>query len=288
MNLKRVFLLICILGFIITSGSAQDSQLTNNTDTLVNAGNNTSTSDSGTVTTEQDTEAAPTQEQTVSSDEVSSEDTVSNEIIETTDERLIELAVPSDRLEAEFTGRDVQRITLNTIRDVNSGVVTVQRLKQRPDDVPLPGDKVKSKAYAYHNIYISGLDRSLIKDASVRFRVSLAWVRENRIRRDTIRLMRFHGGDWHELDTKILGVDEQYVYCEVSTGGFSIFAIVADTLGEGTDKPTKTASPTHTEAPDSTKTQTDAASRPRLQPGFGAVQFLCVLAVVSYVLRTRL
>ena len=198
--------------------------------------------------------------------------TVSTELIKTTEKIRINLDAPSNKLEADFTGEDLQKVSLDTIEAVQSGVITVQKLRKKPDPVPPVVSHGGSKTYAYHNIYTHELDKSLIKLAVVKFRVDLAWVRENRINNDSLRLVRFNEGEWKVLETKILGEDEEFIYCEAISGGFSIFAIVGDTLGEDAN------------ATDQMTPEDDFAQTPS-QPGFGAVQLLTGLVAMVYILR---
>ena len=299
MNISKSILFMLMLALFIATGYGEDSQLANNTDTVSSVTVDEVRPDDN-ITVEK-VEIIPQftlVEDTLSvEDALRVEDAVSPEVIETSQEQSATLSAMADRFEADFTDRDMQRVTVvlkstteaaDYAKSAENVKITVQKLKQKPDYVPLPNDRLKSRIYGYHNMYVSGLDRTMIKDASVKFKVERQWVKENRLNRDSIRLMRYHGGEWLELKTRVLRVDDSYVYCEASASGFSIFAIVADTLGEEGITGTATPDTTPTKTTPPTNTQTEGAVRPPSQPGFGAVQFLTGLAVISYLMRKRL
>ncbi|WP_256621901.1 PGF-pre-PGF domain-containing protein [Methanolobus chelungpuianus] len=64
-----------------------------------------------------------------------------------------------------------------------------------------------------------------IMEPVIGFRVSQAWVLSNAIDPYTVKLNRYSGGAWEELATEQTGFDDNYLYFEAKTPGFSPFAI---------------------------------------------------------------
>jgi clumping factor A len=96
---------------------------------------------------------------------------------------------------------------------------------------PAPG-----KIYKNVNIWVgegAGLPTAL-KDGSVGFRVEKAWIKEQNISDSLITLQRYDNG-WKSISTKKVGEDENYVYFEAETPGYSCFAIT-DSTGQSGDE----------------------------------------------------
>ncbi len=95
---------------------------------------------------------------------------------------------------------------------------------------PPPG-----KIYKNVDIWVgegAGLPSSL-KDGSVGFRVEKSWIKEQNISDSRITLQRYDNG-WKSLSTEKVGEDENYVYFEAETPGYSCFAIT-DSTGQSED-----------------------------------------------------
>jgi PGF-pre-PGF domain-containing protein len=106
----------------------------------------------------------------------------------------------------------------------------------------LPGGIV----YEYVNITAKNIDDSDLDVAEIYFRVPKTWMAENNVGSSGIKMLRFHSGEWQELDTGILSDSEENVEYKATTPGFSVFAIAGETLSpitieeeqiEDSDKP---------------------------------------------------
>ncbi len=65
-----------------------------------------------------------------------------------------------------------------------------------------------------------------IEDAVIGFRISKEWISENRIDASTIALYHYSDGKWNKLFTNNIAEDDEHIYFEAETFGFSPFAIV--------------------------------------------------------------
>ncbi|MDP2845364.1 MAG: PGF-pre-PGF domain-containing protein, partial [Candidatus Methanoperedens sp.] len=84
--------------------------------------------------------------------------------------------------------------------------------------------------YKYANIWAGAKElegEEGIIDAFIGFKVETGWLAENNLEEDIIKLLRWDGSKWVTLDTTAKSRDEQFVYYEAKTPGFSPFAIVA-------------------------------------------------------------
>jgi hypothetical protein len=66
---------------------------------------------------------------------------------------------------------------------------------------------------------------SNVADLIVGFKVERSWMANNNVDKAAIRLYRYSADTWNSLPTAITGEDDQYVYFESQTPGFSPFAI---------------------------------------------------------------
>jgi len=70
-------------------------------------------------------------------------------------------------------------------------------------------------------------DRSIV-DASIFFEVPRDWIKTQNIQEDSITLYRYNNDSWEQLTTSMLNNNEQYLYYQSLTPGFSPFAISGD------------------------------------------------------------
>lgn len=107
--------------------------------------------------------------------------------------------------------------------------VQAQRLPERPAGVAEP---TAEKVIVYHYLEVSTSALEEVESATLEFRVSKLWISVNNIDQSTVRLLRYQDGGWVELETVKVGDDENNVYFEATTPGFSLFAITGEVGGE--------------------------------------------------------
>ncbi len=64
-----------------------------------------------------------------------------------------------------------------------------------------------------------------IKEAVIKFRVGNSWLNSNDLAASDIRMLKWDGSKWTQLDTTRIMEDASYVYYEATTDTFSHFAI---------------------------------------------------------------
>jgi clumping factor A len=107
----------------------------------------------------------------------------------------------------------------------------VEELKNTSALVPTPPP---GKIYENVNIWVgegAGLPTS-IRDGLVGFRVKKAWIKEKNVSEALVTLQRYDK-EWQYLSTEKVGEDENYVYFEAKTPGYSSFAITESTEQNG-------------------------------------------------------
>lgn len=112
----------------------------------------------------------------------------------------------------------------------NEGLVVakVEVLNSRPTDVPAP----ESNSYSVMSIDVGSegtISDHNAENLMISFKVSREWITENNIDPGTIRLARFHGGEWQDLPSTKMSEDEEFLYFDAQTPGFSLFSVVGDT-----------------------------------------------------------
>lgn len=84
--------------------------------------------------------------------------------------------------------------------------------------------------YKHLNIWVGSggfATSNNIESAIVGFRVSKDWIDKNHINADTISLQHYSKDKWNPLNTEKVSEDNDYIYFEAETPGFSPFAITA-------------------------------------------------------------
>jgi PGF-pre-PGF domain-containing protein len=109
--------------------------------------------------------------------------------------------------------------------DVERATITVEELVARPPDAPPPPHVL----YRCINI-TTDLDPAAIASVAIGFRVNQSWIREYRVNKTAVRLLRLHLGSWEALTTFLVGEDAGYAYYQAASPGLSIFAVVGEAL----------------------------------------------------------
>ncbi|MDW7732327.1 MAG: PGF-pre-PGF domain-containing protein [Methanolobus sp.] len=142
------------------------------------------------------------------------------------------------RITYEFRkeGNAVTSVQFDSLK--NSGTISavIEVLKDRSSfaDTDAPGI-----VYQQMNIWVgkSGfVNPENVENLLIDFRVERSWLEENNIDMDSVKLYRYENNSWNSLPAIMTGNDEEYIYFESQTPGFSPFAISSEAeAGEVTD-----------------------------------------------------
>ncbi|AKB34217.1 Cell surface protein [Methanosarcina siciliae HI350] len=119
----------------------------------------------------------------------------------------------------------------------SAGKITtiVEELKEKSTLTPT---EPEGNIYRYLNIWVGNEGFATpenIENSSVGFKVSKAWVTENEIDIDSITFQHFADDIWNSLSAEKVDEDDEYVYFEAKTPGFSPFAITGQKTGYSTE-----------------------------------------------------
>ena len=165
---------------------------------------------------------------------------------------------------------------------VVTGEVTESNIALRVEALKGTSTSVSASApgAVYKNINVWA-GTTNIKEALIRFKVENSWLGSNNIAPGKVKMVRWDGGKWVQLDTTQKTKDNSYTYYEAKTGGFSSFAIVG--LKEAEAVPTEvkaTAKPTVVTTPTGDMTPAPEAMEDKESPGFGAVAFISAMVLM--------
>ncbi|WP_292465926.1 PGF-pre-PGF domain-containing protein [Methanolobus sp.] len=125
------------------------------------------------------------------------------------------------------TGSPVFAVSFDAKDNEGLVVMKVQVLSSTPEGISTPSgnfDQLMSiDVGSQGTISSHNADNILI-----RFKVSREWIRENNIDVSTIRMTRYHDGQWNDLPTQNENEDDEFLYFVAETPGFSIFSVAGD------------------------------------------------------------
>jgi len=123
------------------------------------------------------------------------------------------------------TSISIRNITITVKNTTQNAKLVVRKLSGRPESVltDAPG-----KIYQYLEIDAINLNEDILSDVKIVFNVEKSWIKSNNIDETTIRLNRYVYNSWQPLPTTRLGEDDNFVYFESTTPGFSVFAVTGE------------------------------------------------------------
>ncbi|UGV41511.1 PGF-pre-PGF domain-containing protein [Methanococcoides orientis] len=158
------------------------------------------------------------------------------EDVESTDSSVLRVTGGA-RMEYDFSNSQgpVLGISFDSKEDQGLVVGNVQVLNGAPAEV---GRSPEGKQYQIMSITLGPegtISEETAENIIINFQVTREWINENNIDLSTIRLMRFHDGEWQELPTTMISDDGEIIHFAAQIPGFSVFSIVGDEAGnEGT------------------------------------------------------
>ncbi len=130
----------------------------------------------------------------------------------------------------------------------------------------------------YKNVNIwAGTQR--IKEALIRFKVENSWLTSNNLAGSDVKMLKWDGSKWVQLETAETKKDDTYTYLETKTDTFSVFAIAGL---KGVAVPTATPA---VEVTPAVPTGTPAPTPTKKVPGFETIFALAGLLAIAYLLR---
>ncbi|WP_129597869.1 NosD domain-containing protein [Methanohalophilus profundi] len=174
-------------------------------------------------------------------------------------------------------------ISFDAKDDKGTVVAKVQVLKDKLDDV----DDPTGNPYKVMSITVGSEGTISDENADnilIEFKVSKEWIEENNIDPSTIRMTRFHDGEWQDLPSDSVGEDDEYFYFNAETPGFSIFSIVGDKVKEEAveEEPATEQQPPAEEVEEPASETEDESAQ---TPGFTAMFAVALIAGAALIMR---
>jgi len=122
----------------------------------------------------------------------------------------------------------LKQISINVRNRANNVKITVTKLVGKPATIV---HNVSGKVYKYIEINAENLADENISEVKIQFSVNKTWIFDNNINRATIALNRYHENNWERLTTQEVDEDNDYVYYEAISPGFTTFAVTGEEVG---------------------------------------------------------
>ncbi len=129
----------------------------------------------------------------------------------------------------QFQNVDVKELTINPVvmgEGMTYTAIKIQQLTDKPLSIvaALPNS-------VYHYFVINtNVEDGNVSSVDIQFDVERAWIAENGIDEQTIRLNRYNPTDeiWESLPTEKIGKDDLYVHYSATSPGLSLFAVTGE------------------------------------------------------------
>ena len=121
----------------------------------------------------------------------------------------------------------LKMINITVRNPAQTVTITVTKLTGQPATVI---HTISGKVYKYIDIEAKNLKDENISVVKIQFQVNKSWISTNNINRATIALNRYKNNNWEKLSTKEVSEDNDYIYYEAETPGFSTFAVTGEEI----------------------------------------------------------
>jgi len=145
------------------------------------------------------------------------------EIIHITEnlELVVGVATSEKLISFELENSKISEMGISLNEDYENVRITLEKLKEKPPDLPEPPGQV----WAYYQIDVN-VPEFGIENATINFWVLREWLSAQGVNEESVALLRYHAGEWEPLPSEKMGEDSTYVYYSAESSGFSVFAIV--------------------------------------------------------------
>jgi len=120
---------------------------------------------------------------------------------------------------AVFSLTKIQEIKITTNKRVLLTEITIEELGNSTTTKP------EGKLYQYINITKVNLTDSDISKVEIKFKVSKSWIEANNVDPNTIKLIKYSGSKWNDINTSLRFSDNNYYYYNSTSDSLSMYAI---------------------------------------------------------------
>ncbi|WP_370575092.1 Ig-like domain-containing protein [Methanomethylovorans sp.] len=136
----------------------------------------------------------------------------------------------STRFNLSNPDNSIQYIEYTSLKNTGTITATVEVLKEKST---FADSSPKGVIYKHINIWLGKTGYATeenLMGSVIGFRVDKNWIDDNSIDPASVALNRYSDDSWSRLSTKQTGTDENYLYYQAQTSGFSPFAITGERL----------------------------------------------------------
>jgi PGF-pre-PGF domain-containing protein len=131
--------------------------------------------------------------------------------------------------------KEVESVKLTPVKNLKEVKVTIIKLKDKPEEiVDTPIDN--TSIYTYLDIKLISdedyIEEKDIQTLEFKFKVEKEWINSNKIDKSTVKLIRYHDGEWQNLSTTLDNENETCIYYIAESPGCSTFAVVGKKVVE--------------------------------------------------------
>ena len=148
---------------------------------------------------------------------------------------------PKVQVKANDHKTKIETVEFKAARSKGNVELSVKNLKEKPDDVNENMNLSKeSKVYEYLDIKLTSEDEYIgetgIQTMSFTFTVTKEWIENERIDKQSVKMMRYHNHSWQILNTSYVNESDGEIRFKAITPGLSVFAVVGDKVVEDSDE----------------------------------------------------
>ncbi|MBT4859081.1 PGF-pre-PGF domain-containing protein [archaeon] len=141
-------------------------------------------------------------------------------------------------------------------------------LEEKPESLETPG----GVTYKHLEIDEGAIKETDLGDKTViKFRVSRAWVDDEGINFESIKLLRWSNEKWNTLETELVDQDLEFYYFQAVSPGMSNFVIVGDEVVEDVVEPEETMEEESTETEDTLDSGIEEVDPDEAEAGMDAI-----------------
>ncbi len=182
-----------------------------------------------------------------------------------------------------FTNKSNPVEFVNITGNTSAGIinVAVEALKNTSTLVKAPAPGI---TYKNVNIWVGTTGFAVpknIKEATILFRVENSWLSSNSLAGGDVKLEKWDGSRWMQLETSEITRDDLYTYFEGKTNSFSPFAITGS-KGRGAQAATPAIAGTTAQP-----AQTPATAATRKAAGFEAIIVIAIFIAIYFRMKRR-
>ncbi len=156
----------------------------------------------------------------------------------------------------------ISQIVITGKENENAITVRIEALKGTSKTA---GTQAPGTVYKNLNIIVG---TKKIKEAIIKFKIENSWLGNNNLAGSEIRLVKWDGSKWIQLETAEKNKDGAFTHFEAKTGSFSSFAIVAMKASEAQAVPGQTGANVTATAAGEMETTNAPSTAPKETPGF--------------------